>query len=168
MPCARLTLPLFYDWGGGTTLRVGCLVSKALSGLSDQLAQEVHRLETVREPLALEQKAIERLHKITRSRNFSTAIFRRAASGLRATPKRNSASVSAETETWAMGTFSRRSRTRGMLTADSAVKRKGGARPAQVRSALAERGDTILPWDGKSSLRQVQEGDPCDDQGKDS
>jgi colicin import membrane protein len=43
---------------------LGLEVSKALSGLSDQLAQEVNRLETVREAVTLEQKEIERLHKI--------------------------------------------------------------------------------------------------------
>jgi colicin import membrane protein len=43
---------------------LGLEVSKALAGLSDQLVQEVNRLETVREAVALEQREIERLHKI--------------------------------------------------------------------------------------------------------
>ncbi len=38
--------------------------SKSLAQLSDQLVQEVNRLATVREAVALEQKELERLHKI--------------------------------------------------------------------------------------------------------
>ena len=43
---------------------LGLDVSKSLSGLSEQLVQEVNRLEAVREAVALEQKEIERVHKI--------------------------------------------------------------------------------------------------------
>ncbi len=43
---------------------LGLDVSKALAQLSDQLVQEVNRLAAVREAAALEQKEIERVHKI--------------------------------------------------------------------------------------------------------
>jgi colicin import membrane protein len=43
---------------------LGLEVSKALAQLSDQLVQEVNRLAAVREAVALEQKEIERVHKI--------------------------------------------------------------------------------------------------------
>ena len=43
---------------------LGLEVSKSLATLSGQLVQEVNRLATVREAVALEQKELERLHKI--------------------------------------------------------------------------------------------------------
>jgi hypothetical protein len=43
---------------------LGLEVSKSLSDLSEKLVQEVNRLAAVREAVALEQKEIERLHKI--------------------------------------------------------------------------------------------------------
>jgi len=43
---------------------LGLDVSKALSGVSEKLIQEVERLAAVREAVALEQKELERLHKI--------------------------------------------------------------------------------------------------------
>jgi colicin import membrane protein len=43
---------------------LGLEVSKALSGISDTLVQEVDRLSSVREAVALETKELERLHKI--------------------------------------------------------------------------------------------------------
>ncbi|HXJ94318.1 MAG TPA: hypothetical protein VMT20_15835 [Terriglobia bacterium] len=43
---------------------LGLEVSKALSQVSDELIQEVNRLAAVREAVALEQKEIERVHKI--------------------------------------------------------------------------------------------------------
>jgi colicin import membrane protein len=43
---------------------LGLDVSKALSQVSDELIQEVNRLASVREAVALEQKEIERIHKI--------------------------------------------------------------------------------------------------------
>ena len=43
---------------------LGLEVSKSLAQLSDQLVQEVNRLAAVREAAALEQKEIERVHKI--------------------------------------------------------------------------------------------------------
>jgi hypothetical protein len=48
----------------GEISNLGLQVSKSLAGLSDQLAQEVNRLATVREAVTLEQKELERLHKI--------------------------------------------------------------------------------------------------------
>jgi hypothetical protein len=48
----------------GEISNLGLAVSKSLSGLSDQMIQEVNRLATVREAVALEQKELERLHKI--------------------------------------------------------------------------------------------------------
>ncbi|MGO8815604.1 MAG: hypothetical protein ACLQVG_13210 [Terriglobia bacterium] len=48
----------------GEISNLGLTVSKSLAGLSDQLAQEVNRLATVREAVTLEQKELERLHKI--------------------------------------------------------------------------------------------------------
>jgi len=48
----------------GEISNLGLQVSKSLAGLSDQLAQEVNRLATVREAVKLEQKELERLHKI--------------------------------------------------------------------------------------------------------
>jgi colicin import membrane protein len=48
----------------GEISNLGLAVSKSLAGLSDQLAQEVNRLATVREAVTLEQKELERLHKI--------------------------------------------------------------------------------------------------------
>jgi len=48
----------------GEISNLGLEVSKSLAGLSDRLVQEVNRLETVREAVALEQKELERLHKI--------------------------------------------------------------------------------------------------------
>ncbi len=48
----------------GEISNLGLQVSKSLAALSDQLAQEVQRLTTVREAAALEQKELERLHKI--------------------------------------------------------------------------------------------------------
>jgi len=48
----------------GEISNLGLQVSKSLAALSDQLTQEVHRLTTVREAVALEQKDLERLHKI--------------------------------------------------------------------------------------------------------
>jgi colicin import membrane protein len=43
---------------------LGLEVSKSLAALSDQLVQEVNRLATVREAVALEQQELDRLHKI--------------------------------------------------------------------------------------------------------
>jgi len=43
---------------------LGLEVSKSLATLSDQLVQEVNRLATVRDAVSLEQKELERLHKI--------------------------------------------------------------------------------------------------------
>jgi hypothetical protein len=48
----------------GEISSLGLEVSKALAALSDQMVQEVNRLATVREAVALEQKELERLHKI--------------------------------------------------------------------------------------------------------
>jgi hypothetical protein len=48
----------------GQISNLGLEVSKSLAALSDQLAQEVHRLATVREAVALEQTELGRLHKI--------------------------------------------------------------------------------------------------------
>lgn len=48
----------------GEISNLGLAVSKSLASLSDQLAQEVNRLATVREAVSLEQKELERLHKI--------------------------------------------------------------------------------------------------------
>ncbi len=48
----------------GEISNLGLEVSKSLAALSDQLAQEVNRLATVREAVTLEQKELERLHKI--------------------------------------------------------------------------------------------------------
>ena len=48
----------------GEISNLGLEVSKALAALSGQMIQEVNRLATVREALALEQKELERLHKI--------------------------------------------------------------------------------------------------------
>lgn len=48
----------------GEISNLGLEVSKSLAGLSDQLAQEVNRLATVREAVTLEQRELERLHKI--------------------------------------------------------------------------------------------------------
>jgi len=48
----------------GDISKLGLDVSKSLATLSDQLVQEVNRLVTVREAVALEQKELERLHKI--------------------------------------------------------------------------------------------------------
>ncbi len=43
---------------------LGLDVSKSLAALSDQLVQEVNRLATLRDAVTLEQKELERLHKI--------------------------------------------------------------------------------------------------------
>jgi colicin import membrane protein len=43
---------------------LGLEVSRALSGISDMLVQEVNRLASVREAVALEQRELGRLHKI--------------------------------------------------------------------------------------------------------
>ncbi len=43
---------------------LGLEVSKTLAGLSDQLVEEVNRLQSVREAVALERRELERLHKI--------------------------------------------------------------------------------------------------------
>jgi colicin import membrane protein len=48
----------------GEISNLGLTVSKSLAALSDQLAQEVNRLATVWEAVTLEQKELERLHKI--------------------------------------------------------------------------------------------------------
>jgi hypothetical protein len=48
----------------GEISNLGLEVSKSLAALSDQLVQEVNRLATVREAVTLEQKELERLHKI--------------------------------------------------------------------------------------------------------
>lgn len=48
----------------GEISNLGLQVSKSLAALSDQLAQEVHRLATVREAVALEKTELERLHRI--------------------------------------------------------------------------------------------------------
>jgi colicin import membrane protein len=48
----------------GEISNLGLGVSKSLAALSDQLVQEVNRLATVREAVTLEQKELERLHKI--------------------------------------------------------------------------------------------------------
>jgi hypothetical protein len=48
----------------GEISNLGLQVSKSLAALSDQLTQEVNRLATVREAVTLEQKELERLHKI--------------------------------------------------------------------------------------------------------
>jgi hypothetical protein len=48
----------------GEISNLGLKVSKSLAALSDQLVQEVNRLATVREAVTLEQKELERLHKI--------------------------------------------------------------------------------------------------------
>ena len=48
----------------GEISNLGLEVSKSLALLSDKLAQEVNRLATVREAVTLEQKELERLHKI--------------------------------------------------------------------------------------------------------
>jgi hypothetical protein len=48
----------------GEISNLGLEVSKSLAALSDHLVQEVNRLATVREAVALEQKELERLHKI--------------------------------------------------------------------------------------------------------
>ena len=44
--------------------RLGLEVSKSLSDLSEKLVQEVNRLAAVREAVALEQKELDRLHRI--------------------------------------------------------------------------------------------------------
>lgn len=43
---------------------LGLEISKALNGLSDKLAEEVNRLSSVRQAVELEQKELQRLHKI--------------------------------------------------------------------------------------------------------
>jgi len=48
----------------GEISNLGLEVSKSLAALSDQLVQEVNRLATVREAVTLEQKELDRLHKI--------------------------------------------------------------------------------------------------------
>ena len=48
----------------GEISNLGLAVSKSLAALSDQLTQEVNRLATVREAVALEQAELVRLHKI--------------------------------------------------------------------------------------------------------
>ena len=48
----------------GEISNLGLEVSKSLAALSDQLVQEVNRLATVREAVTLEQKELERLHRI--------------------------------------------------------------------------------------------------------
>jgi hypothetical protein len=48
----------------GEISSLGLEVSKSLAVLSDQLTQEVNRLATVREAVMLEQKELERLHKV--------------------------------------------------------------------------------------------------------
>jgi hypothetical protein len=48
----------------GEISNLGLEVSKSLASLSDKLVQEVNRLATVREAVTLEQKELERLHKI--------------------------------------------------------------------------------------------------------
>jgi hypothetical protein len=51
----------------GVVQRISALgldVSKALAGLSEQLAAEVERLNTIREAVAIEEKELERLHKL--------------------------------------------------------------------------------------------------------
>ena len=48
----------------GEISNLGLAVSKSLAALADQLVQEVNRLATVREAVALEQKELGRLHKI--------------------------------------------------------------------------------------------------------
>jgi len=48
----------------GEISNLGLAVSKSLAALSDQLVQEVNRLASVREAVTLEQKELERLHKI--------------------------------------------------------------------------------------------------------
>ena len=48
----------------GEISNLGLEVSKSLAALSDQLAQEVNRLATVREAVTLEQRELERLHKV--------------------------------------------------------------------------------------------------------
>jgi colicin import membrane protein len=48
----------------GEISNLGLEVSKSLTSLSNQLVQEVNRLATAREAVALEQKELERLHKI--------------------------------------------------------------------------------------------------------
>jgi colicin import membrane protein len=48
----------------GAISNLGLEVSKSLATLSEQLVQEVNRLATIREAVMLEQKELERLHKI--------------------------------------------------------------------------------------------------------
>lgn len=48
----------------GEISNLGLAVSKSLAALSDQMVQEVNRLAIAREAVALEQKELERLHKI--------------------------------------------------------------------------------------------------------
>jgi hypothetical protein len=48
----------------GEISNLGLQVSKSLAALSEQLVQEVNRLATIREAVTLEQKELERLHKI--------------------------------------------------------------------------------------------------------
>lgn len=48
----------------GEISNLGLEVSKSLAALSNQMVEEVNRLATVREAVALEQKELERLHKI--------------------------------------------------------------------------------------------------------
>jgi hypothetical protein len=48
----------------GEISNLGLEVSKSLAALSAQLVQEVNRLATVREAVTLEQKELERMHKI--------------------------------------------------------------------------------------------------------
>jgi len=44
--------------------KLGVEVSRALSGISEKLVEEVNRLDTVRSAVAIERKELERLHKI--------------------------------------------------------------------------------------------------------
>lgn len=48
----------------GEISNLGLAVSKSLATLSNQMVQEVNRLATARDAVALEQKELERLHKI--------------------------------------------------------------------------------------------------------
>jgi hypothetical protein len=52
------------DEGVGQISALGLQISKALAGVSNQLVAELERLAALREAVALEQRELERLHKI--------------------------------------------------------------------------------------------------------
>ena len=71
-------------------------ISKALNGLSDQLTEEVNRLASIRQAVELEQKELQRLHKI----DIGVTALDQLVQDYRLEQERQEAEIAAQRTAW--------------------------------------------------------------------